>query len=99
MGCAVRTLAAVALLLSGAAACFAADLSAIAVFNDRWAPPQCMDPVRLNASPPADVNAVWIWSSASVPVRREMARNAPLEADPHGVYVCRRRCVQPNWVH
>ncbi|MDP9360003.1 MAG: carboxypeptidase-like regulatory domain-containing protein [Acidobacteriota bacterium] len=69
----LRNAAAFVVLLSSTAACFAADLSAVAVFKDRYAPPECVDLDHLNESASAGVSAVWIWSSDVAPFRSDLS--------------------------
>jgi hypothetical protein len=53
------------------AAAHAADRSAVAVFRDRFDPPECVDPERLTDRQAAMLSAIWAWSADTPPARAE----------------------------
>lgn len=49
----------------------AAETSAVAIWSDRFTPPQCIEIGRIHEPAASEIKAVWMWSADAAPVRRE----------------------------
>lgn len=65
----VRALTLLASAVMSVAVAYAADRSAVAVFRDRFDPPECVDAEHLTEKQAATMSALWTWSTDTPPVR------------------------------